>query len=109
MYKKQTKKSLEFIRSSDDMTIKEGVERLLLEAYKLRRKFDETSIASVWPQLIGKAIANRTQQLYVRDKKLFVRVESAVIKNELALMRRQILGRVNEYVGHVIIEEVVIL
>jgi len=36
-------------------------------------------------------------------------VESAVIKNELALMRRQILGRVNAYVGHVIIEEVVIL
>ncbi|WP_312790955.1 DUF721 domain-containing protein [Sphingobacterium sp.] len=108
MYKKQPKKSLEFIRSSDDMTIKQGVERLL-EAYKLRRKFDETSIAAVWPQLIGKAIANRTQQLYVRDKKLFVRVESAVIKNELALMRRQILGRVNEYVGHVIIEEVVIL
>lgn len=76
MYKKQpTKKSLEFIRSSDDMTIKQGVERLL-EAYKLRRKFDETSIASVWPQLIGKAIANRTQQLYVRDKKNYLCVWS---------------------------------
>lgn len=108
MYSKPGKKGLEFMRSSDDMTLKEGIERLL-DAYKLRRKFEETSIEAVWPQLIGKAIANRTQQLYVRNKKLFVKVESAVIKNELALMRRQILGRVNEYVGHVIIEEVVIL
>ena len=81
----------------------------LLDVYRLRRKFDETSILTAWPELIGPAIANRTQQIYIKDKKLFIRVESAVIKNELAMMRRQIIGRVNEYVGKVVIEEFVIL
>ena len=95
-------------RRSDDVTIKQAVEKLL-DVYRLRRKFDETSIVTAWPELIGSAIANRTQQIYIRDKKLFVRVESAVIKNELAMMRRQIIGRVNEYVGNVVIEEFVIL
>ncbi|GEM69494.1 hypothetical protein SMI01S_31000 [Sphingobacterium mizutaii NBRC 14946 = DSM 11724] len=95
-------------RRSDDVTIKQAVEKLL-DVYRLRRKFDETSIVTAWPELIGSAIANRTQQIYIRDKKLFVRVESAVIKNELAMMRRQIIGRVNEYVGKVVIEEFVIL
>ena len=95
-------------RRSDDVTIKQAVEKLL-DVYRLRRKFDETSIVTAWPELIGSAIANRTQQIYIRDKKLFVRVESAVIKNELAMMRRQIIGRVNEYVGKVVIEECVIL
>lgn len=95
-------------RRSDDVTIKQAVDKLL-EVYRLRRKFDETSIVTAWPDLIGPAIANRTQQIYIRDKKLFVRVESAVIKNELAMMRRQIIGRVNEYVGKVVIEEFVIL
>ncbi|WP_156306231.1 DUF721 domain-containing protein [Sphingobacterium endophyticum] len=95
-------------RRSDDVTIKQAVDKLL-EVYRLRRKFDETSIVTAWPELIGPAIANRTQQIYIRDKKLFVRVESAVIKNELAMMRRQIIGRVNEYVGKVVIEEFVIL
>ena len=95
-------------RRSDDVTIKQAVEKLL-DVYRLRRKFDETAIVTAWPELIGSAIANRTQQIYIRDKKLFVRVESAVIKNELAMMRRQIIGRVNEYVGKVVIEEFVIL
>ena len=43
------------------------------------------------------------------ESERFVKVESAVIKNELAIMRRQIIGRVNEYVGQVVIEEFVIL
>ncbi|MGJ1205176.1 DUF721 domain-containing protein [Sphingobacterium lactis] len=95
-------------RRSDDITIKQAVEKLL-DVYRLRKRYDETSIITAWPDLIGKAIANRTQQIYIKDKKLFVRVESAVIKNELAMMRRQIIGRVNEYVGKVVVEEFVIL
>ena len=101
-------KSDDAFRRSDDITIKQAVDKLL-EVYRLRRKFDETSIVSAWSELIGSAIANRTQQIYIKDKKLFVRVESAVIKHELALMRKQIIGRVNEHVGQVVIEEFVIL
>jgi len=91
-----------------DMTIKEAVEKML-EVYKLRRKFDETALISAWPELMGQAIANRTKQLYIRDKKLFVKVESSVIKNELLLMRSQIIGRLNEHVGQVVIEDLVLL
>ncbi|MBE8720099.1 DUF721 domain-containing protein [Sphingobacterium pedocola] len=106
MYK--YKKKLEEIHTRDDISIKQAVEKWL-EVFKLRRKFDESSIVSAWPEIMGTSIANRTQQIYIKDKKLFVKVESAVIKNELALMRRQIIGRVNEHVGQVIIEELIIL
>ncbi|MFC7525899.1 DUF721 domain-containing protein [Parapedobacter sp. GCM10030251] len=92
----------------NDITIKEAIEKML-DVYKLRRKFDETALISAWPQLMGNAIANRTKQLYIRDKKLFVKVESSVIKHELLLMRSQIIGRMNEHVGQVVIEELVIL
>ncbi len=102
------KKKLDEIPTKDDIGIKEAVEKWI-ETYRLRSKFDESSIINAWPEIIGKAIANRTQKIYIHDKKLFVKVESAVIKNELAMMRRQIIGRVNEYVGHVIVEEFVIL
>ena len=90
------------------MTLKEAIEKML-DVYKLRRKFDETALIAAWPELMGNAIANRTRQLYIRDKKLFVRVESSVIKHELLLMRSQIIGRMNEHVGQVVIEELVIL
>jgi predicted nucleic acid-binding Zn ribbon protein len=102
------KKKLEEIHTRDDISMKQAVEKWL-EVFKLRKKFDESSIVSAWPEIMGPSIANRTQQIYIKDKKLFVKVESAVIKNELALMRRQIIGRVNEHVGQVIIEELIIL
>jgi|SRR5690606_5372185 len=92
----------------NDITLKEAIEKML-DVYKLRRKFDETALIAAWPQLMGNAIANRTRQLYIRDKKLFVRVESSVIKHELLLMRSQIIGRMNEHVGQVVIEELIIL
>ncbi len=95
-------------KRGSDMTMKEAVDQLL-DVYKLRRKFDETALLSAWPEMMGPAIANRTRQLFIRDKKLYVRVESAVIKNELLLIRSQIIKNMNERVGKVVIEDVVIL
>jgi|SRR5690554_4429413 len=95
-------------RREDDLHIKDAIHQLL-DTYKIRRKYDETSLISAWPQLIGPAIANRTKKIYIRDGKLFVQVESAVVKHELTLMRSQILHRLNEYVGHEVIDDVVIL
>lgn len=91
-----------------DMTLKQALDKLL-ETYKLKTKFDETSILNAWPEIMGPTIANRTTSLYIRNRKLFIKVESSVIKNELTLMRAQILERLNEYVGQTIVEEVVLL
>ncbi|MNE98464.1 hypothetical protein D3C80_1969760 [compost metagenome] len=63
----------------------------MLNVYKLKGKFDETSVVALWPDLMGKAIANRTTQIYVSQKKLFVRIESSVIKNELLMVRTGII------------------
>lgn len=81
----------------------------MLDTYKIRKKYDETALVAAWPEIIGSAIANRTQQLYVRDRKLYVKVESAVVKNELVLMRSMIISRLNEHVGQTLIDELVIL
>lgn len=96
------------IRKTNDKSIKEALEQLL-QVYKLRRKFDETSLIAAWPELMGSAIANRTKEIYIRDKKLFLRVESSVIKNELVMMRSQILDKMNERAGARVVEELILL
>ena len=102
------KQEFDKIPTRDDISMKQAVEKWL-DAYRLRQKFDVSSIVTAWPEIIGPYIANRTLQIFVKDKKLFVKVESAVIKHELTIMKRQIIGRVNEHVGQVIVEEMVIL
>ena len=93
---------------NNDKTIKEAINDLL-DSYRLRKKFDETSLIAAWPELMGTAISNRTKQLYINDRKLFLRVESSVIKNELLMMQTQIIKRLNEKAGHEVIVSIVFL
>ncbi|GGE61391.1 DUF721 domain-containing protein [Agrobacterium tumefaciens] len=96
------------MRKPNDVTMKDAISKML-DVYRLRRKFDETSILAIWPEIMGTAIANRTTQIYIKDKKLFIRIESSVIKNELVMVRQGIIQKLNEHAGSVVINEMVFL
>ncbi|MNK24439.1 hypothetical protein D3C87_427440 [compost metagenome] len=96
------------MRKPNDVTLKDAISKML-DVYRIRRKFDETSILSVWPEIMGTAIANRTKQIYIHDKKLFLRIESSVIKNELILVRQGIIQKLNEHAGSEVITEMIFL
>ncbi|RYE55960.1 MAG: DUF721 domain-containing protein [Sphingobacteriales bacterium] len=96
------------MRKPNDTTLKDAISKML-NVYKLRGKFDETSVISLWPELMGKAIANRTTQIYISNKKLFVRIESSVIKNELLMVRTGIIEKLNERAGSEVINEIIFL
>lgn len=96
------------MRKPNDITLKEGIGKLL-NVYKLKGKFDETSVVALWPELMGKAVANRTTQIYVSQKKLFLRIESSVIKNELLMVRSGIIQKINEHAGSEVITDIVFL
>ena len=96
------------MRRTNDKSLKEAIEQML-DVYRLRRKFDETSLIASWPDMMGKAIANRTKEMFIRDRKLFIRIESSVIKNEMVMIRSQILDRMNERAGSKILDEIIFL
>jgi hypothetical protein len=93
---------------SNDKSLKEAIEQML-QVYKIKRRFDETAVVAAWPRFVGKSVANRTKELFIHDKKLFLRIESSVIKNELVLMRTQIINKINEEAKSVLIEDIVFL
>ncbi|MCR8559111.1 DUF721 domain-containing protein [Mucilaginibacter sp. BJC16-A38] len=96
------------MRKANDKSLKEAIEQML-NVYKIKRKFDETSIVAHWPELVGKPMANRTKELFIHDKKLFLRVESSVIKNELMMMRTQIIDKINDEAKGILVEEIIFL
>ena len=93
---------------SNDKSLKEAIEQML-QVYKLKRKYDETNVIASWPQLVGKSVANRTKELFIHDKKMFLRIASSVIKNELMLMRSQIIEKINNEANGTLIEEIIFL
>jgi predicted nucleic acid-binding Zn ribbon protein len=96
------------MRKPNDITLKEGIGKLL-NVYRLKGKFDETAVIAFWPELMGKAVANRTTQIYIFQKKLFIRLESSVVKNELLMVRAGIIQKINERAGAEVITDLVFL
>ena len=96
------------MRKPNDITLKDAITKML-NTYRLRGKFDETGVVAFWPELMGTAIANRTTQIYVSRGKLFVRIESSVIKNELLMVRTGIIDKLNERAGAKVISELIFL
>lgn len=96
------------MRKANDKTIKEAIEQML-QVYKIKRRFDETAIIAHWPELVGRPVANRTREIYISNKKLFVRIESSVVRNDLMMIRSQIIEKINEQAKQVLVEEIIFL
>lgn len=96
------------MRKTNDKPLKEAIEQML-QVYKIKQRFDETAVIAAWPQLVGKPVANRTKELFIHDKKLYLRIESSVVKHELMLMRGQIIEKINEEAKWVLLEEIIFL
>jgi predicted nucleic acid-binding Zn ribbon protein len=93
---------------TNDKTLKEAMDQML-KVYRLKGKYDETFAVSSWEAVVGKAVANRTKEIFIRDKKLFLRIESSVVKNELKMMRTQIMQNLNEKAGAEVVLEMIFL
>ena len=81
----------------------------LLNAYRLKDKFDERQVIQAWPEIMGKTVASRTDSLFVKEKKLFVKIASGALKKELSMNRSKILNLIEKQFGKGIIQEVVFI
>ncbi|SEU02035.1 DUF721 domain-containing protein [Hymenobacter actinosclerus] len=95
-------------RKADIVPLKDSI-TAMLRAYRLQGKLNEVTVVASWEKVMGKAVALKTQQLYVSNNKLFVRLSSAPLKHELVMAKTKVLANLNAEVGEDIIKEVVFL
>jgi predicted nucleic acid-binding Zn ribbon protein len=92
-------------RSSNETPLKELIDKLM-KAYQLDSKLNEMTVLEAWPEMMGIAVANRTVDLKIRNKTLYITMDSSVMRDELAHGKTIILHRVNEKAGYEIITDV---
>lgn len=81
----------------------------LLKAFRLEDKYQEKLLISSWPQLVGNTIASRTESVYIKEKKLFVKVSSGPIKKELQMNRSKVMSLIEDKVGTGVITELIVV
>lgn len=97
------------MKKKDDIQSIGQAIRELLNSYRLSTKFDEANLISSWERLAGKPIAKRTRKIYIRNKVLFVELDSPSMKHDFNLHKNQVLEMFRKEFGEGVISEIVVM
>ncbi|HHT22063.1 MAG TPA: DUF721 domain-containing protein [Bacteroidales bacterium] len=79
----------------------------VLKQNKMDMKLYETRVIQSWPVVLGENIRQYTTDLYFSNKKLYVKLSSSVLRQELFLAREEIIKSLNRHVGADVVTEIV--
>lgn len=92
-------------RSERSQELSEVINRLL-KAYRLDGKMKELDIINAWEEMMGKAVAYRTEKLSIQNKILYIKLNSSVMRDELLYGKQVIIERVNQKAGEQLITDI---
>jgi len=79
-----------------------------IKQFGLERKVKEHQIILRWNEIAGQTIANHLTPVRFRDGKLWMKAENAMWRQELSLMRVELMNKLNQAIGMDIIEEIIL-
>lgn len=94
------------MKKQEPQSIKEIIAQFIA-ANDMGQKLDETQLIRLWPKIAGETVNAYTQSLQVRNRTLYVHLSSAVLRNELMMLRNELLRRYTEEFGHPVIDNIV--
>jgi predicted nucleic acid-binding Zn ribbon protein len=80
-----------------------------LKALGLDKKMKEVSIINRWEEIIGRQIARATKDIYIDRGILFLKIDSSVIKNEILMIKKGLIKKINDETGEIIINDIVLI
>ena len=92
-------------RTANQATVGELIDKLM-KAYRLDGKLKEMDVLQAWGEMMGIAVANRTKNIQIKNKTLFLTMDSAVMRDELSYGKTVIIERVNQKAGFEMINDV---
>lgn len=95
------------MRRSKTISLAEAMKDYIREM-NLEGKLNEIELIDSWEETVGKAIASRTSKIYIKDKVLYIHLNSSVVRNELLMLRQGLKDRLNEAAGSEVIKDIVL-
>src|SRR6266481_5043644 len=81
----------------------------LLKQYHLKPKFDEANVVASWEKLVGKPVARHTKRIYIRNKVLFIELDSPSMKSDLSFHKNHLLKTLEMEFGKDVLKEIVLM
>ncbi len=75
----------------------------------LERKMMELKYISAWDACAEKSALNATEEIYLKGKKLFVKLNSSAVKYQLQFVKDELMDKLNKTVESNYIEQLILL
>ena len=81
--------------------------RQVLGELHLDKPLNEKRLIDAWPKVLGNNIVQYTSELSIRNRILYVKLNSSVLRHDLFLSREEIKNSLNKLVGVEVIVDIV--
>jgi predicted nucleic acid-binding Zn ribbon protein len=92
------------MKRKNTQPLKEVIDRYL-KIIGADKRLKEIRLKEQWEEIIGKSIAAKTEKIVIKDGTVHLLVPSSVVKNELRMVKSEIIRRFNEAAGENIIRD----
>lgn len=79
-----------------------------LKGLGIDKKMKEAKIISLWEDTVGRSVARVTTSIYIKNKTLFVKLRSSVVRSELMMLKKGIIIALNDKVEDQIINDIIL-
>lgn len=90
-----------------ELSLQDAMQQFLKQS-RLKNGIQAVQIESLWEEIMGKTITKYTEKIQIVNGTLFITTSVAPLKNELLYQKEQIIKRVNEKMGEMVVKDVVI-
>jgi predicted nucleic acid-binding Zn ribbon protein len=91
---------------SDNKPLKDVINQML-RAYGLGDKLDEMSLVKSWEDVVGKMIAKHTSEIYFKSGILYVKLDSATVRQELSYAKSALIEQLNRKAGKRMLTDII--
>ena len=82
--------------------------RKLMKNPKLSAKLDELDALDAWEKILGKNLLKFVVEQRLYKGKLYVKLKSAPLRNELSYKKSELIEKINQKIGKEIIKEIIL-
>ncbi len=89
-------------------SMSEAINKMLQDSH-WKYRYQVTKLKEDWELLMGKTVAKHTDDLKIRDAKLYIYTTIAPLKNELSFNKHLLVAKINQHFGEVFIKDIVVV
>lgn len=94
-------------RQSNESPISDVLKQFI-QVNKLEAGMDKIDVEQAWASLMGNGVNSYTQEVILKGSTLYVKLTSAVLREELSYGKQKIIAMINEELRKEIVKEIIL-